>query len=434
MGWHHGEDGASEVVGVILLVGVTVLAVAVVAVILLSGPQPDEVSHASIVARNESGDFALAHEGGDPLKEGGYRIYVDTGSGPVDRTDDFIGLTGGVWSIGETLIYKGQGTPEGVIVTAVSGGGGETILAVVDIRGERMTFDPDPVVPGGSEGFIDFVINENVFVYGNALSFSGDYVNGPGAMIILTGGLDMAGTNFGASINVSDISIDGDAALGSGSSSLGSPTDPGSIYINGNLTVRTGKRHIYGDVYVNGNCDLEGTWMYGNAFVNGDLMLRREDTGLADDARIYYTGTITSSNNVNESTLEKCIHQVTVPGFTMPGLEIPSVKSDEWYDERGYVASGALANGIKVFAQSHTSSGSATNVTIIAYDGDIAITGWGNEVTGVFFAPRGRVTFSGNSLEGVVIARDGFHVTSGGTEVTFRNIDQYISDAADYPF
>jgi len=44
------------------------------------------------------------------------------------------------------------------------------------------------------------------------------------------------------------------------------------------------------------------------------------------------------------------------------------------------------------------------------------------------------VTFNGDSLEGVVIARDGFFVTSGGTAVTFRNIEEYISDPDDYPF
>ncbi|RSD33940.1 MAG: PDK repeat-containing protein, partial [Methanohalophilus sp.] len=37
-------------------------------------------------------------------------------------------------------------------------------------------------------------------------------------------------------------------------------------------------------------------------------------------------------------------------------------------------------------------------------------------------------------FKGIVIARDGFEVTSGGSEVTFKNIDQYITDPEDYPF
>jgi len=55
-------------------------------------------------------------------------------------------------------------------------------------------------------------------------------------------------------------------------------------------------------------------------------------------------------------------------------------------------------------------------------------------VTGVFFAPNGKVTLGGGFLEGVVIARDGFYVPTGGTTVTFKNMDQYISDPNDYPF
>ncbi|NLM29744.1 MAG: PKD domain-containing protein [Methanomicrobiales archaeon] len=284
------------------------------------------------------------------------------------------------------------------------------------------------------EAFIDFIIEENVFVYGNALALSGDNVDGPEATIIITGDLNTANTNLGASINVSYIYIDGDVNINSGSASLGSSTNPGRICINGNLKIGTGNRSIYGEVYVNGNCDLEGVWLHGNMSVNGDLTLRREDTGLEDYARIYYTGALTSFNNVNDSTLEKCIKQETVQGFTMPEQEIPLTKPDSWYMERDYVSSGNLTSNMKIFADSYTSSGSATNVVIIASDGDISITGWGNKVTGVFFAPNGKVTFSGDSLEGVVIARDGFHVTSYGSTVTFKNIEEYITDPENYPF
>ncbi len=55
-------------------------------------------------------------------------------------------------------------------------------------------------------------------------------------------------------------------------------------------------------------------------------------------------------------------------------------------------------------------------------------------MTGVLFAPNGRVTFNGDHFEGVVIAKDGFYVTSGGTDVEFRNIAYYIRNQEDYPF
>jgi FlaG/FlaF family flagellin (archaellin) len=144
----RGEEGVSEVIGVVLLVGVTVLAVAVVAAVFLSGPQPDEIPRATIVAgSSESGSLALVHEGGDPLREGEYRIYVENESGFVDGTGSFSKPEDGVWSIGGALVYNGAETPERVVVTAISGGS-ETILAEPEFRGAGAGFSPDPVEPG----------------------------------------------------------------------------------------------------------------------------------------------------------------------------------------------------------------------------------------------------------------------------------------------
>jgi flagellin-like protein len=146
----RGEEGVSEVIGVVLLIGVTVLAVAVVTALFLSGPQPDEIPHATIVAGNKSGNLTLAHEGGDPLRKGEYRIYVENESGFVDGTGSFSKPEGGVWSIGGALVYNGTGKLKRVVVTAISGGS-ETILAEPEFvgRGEGAAgFSPDPVEPG----------------------------------------------------------------------------------------------------------------------------------------------------------------------------------------------------------------------------------------------------------------------------------------------
>jgi len=141
-------------IGVMLLVGVTVLAVAIVAVALLSGPQPGEIPHATIVAGNKSGSLVLAHEGGDPLRKGEYRIYVENESGFVDGTGDFTEPAGGVWSIGGNITYNGTETLKRVVVTAVSGGS-ETILAEPEFVGGgegAAGFSPDPVEPGRTPG------------------------------------------------------------------------------------------------------------------------------------------------------------------------------------------------------------------------------------------------------------------------------------------
>jgi len=442
MGRHPGEEGVSEVIAAILLIGVTVLLVAIVAAIFLSGPQPDEIPHASIVARNESGSFALAHEGGDPLRVGEYRVYIDSGSGLVNKTGEFTPPDSGVWQVGGSIRYTGTWTSsERVVVTVVSGGV-ETILTEVGFGGGRV-FDPDPVEPGEpEEGFIDFVINESVFVYGTTLSIGqgtgtgSTTVIGQGATVVITGGLetkDIGGGGIG--IAVSDIYIDGDVNISSGSAGLGSEAKPGAIYINGNLTLLGGSRHVYGKVYVNGDFDLGGVTIHNKTYVNGNVTLRRNVISFVDDAHVYCTGNVNLLSGVDPSTLDHCTDQTPFPGFTMLDLEIPSVKSASWYAEKGYTTGGALANNKKIFTPSYTSSsGSAKNVTIIAYDGNISITGWGDGVTGIFFAPNGSVTFRGDFLEGVVIARDGLFIESGNTAVTFKNIKEYITDPEDYPF
>ncbi|WP_332450096.1 type IV pilin N-terminal domain-containing protein [Methanoculleus sp.] len=121
------DRAVSEVVGIILLLSVTVLGVAIVAVTFFSQPAPSEIPHMSVVAGGNDTTFVLSHEGGDALTKGSYRIYVDTGSGLEDRTDEFV-LTGdGIWSIGEKLTYKG--TPERVVISVVDSGGAEMMIA-----------------------------------------------------------------------------------------------------------------------------------------------------------------------------------------------------------------------------------------------------------------------------------------------------------------
>lgn len=281
--------------------------------------------------------------------------------------------------------------------------------------------------------FVNYTIEENVFVYGSQLSLSGDIVNGPYATVILTDSLVTSDLNGGAAIAVNTIYVDGDVTLDGGSASLGSPTNPGAIYVNGDLTLWSGTRDIYGDVYVAGNFALKDAHMHGNVYVDGDLTLGWTPTV---DGYIYYTGTLTAPAWYPQSILDRCIHQDTVPGFTMPTQEIPSAKPAAWYAERGYVSGGPLVSGAKIYATSYSTTTPATayNVIVVASSGDISITGGWGDVTGILFAPNGKITFYGASFQGVAIARDGFDVTSGGTEVLFKNIDEYISDPDDYPF
>lgn len=299
-----------------------------------------------------------------------------------------------------------------------------------------------PTPSQDTEEFVAFVEDNNVFVYGSGLVLNGNIVYGPGATVVIRGPLTTNQFNGGASVGATTIYVDGYVELNGGSASLGSSEQPGKIYINGNLALLNGGRNVYGDVYVNGNLRLKDAHIYGNIYVNGNVELDWTPT-LSAGSNIYYTGALTHPANYNTGILAKC-HKIpygsvqSFPSFTMPAYAIPAPREASWFASKGYVSSGILVSNLKIFTEGNYSSSSwrptAENVIIVS-KGNISITGLGGSgLTGILYAPYGKVTFSGAFFTGMVIARDGFDVTSGGTKITFRGIENYISDPADYPF
>ena len=363
---------------------------------------------------------------------------ANTTSGLAPLTVQFIDQSSGnpsswTWSFGD----GGTSTDTNPVHTYTAAGNYTVSLTITRNSGSDTETKLDYIQVTG-ESFVDFVINENVFIYGNRLSFAGNTITGPGATIILTGGLNTADTNLGASVAVNTIYIDGNVNLLSGSASLGSPTNTGEIFINGDLNLNGGTRNIYGTVYVKRDFFLQGAVIHGTIYVNGNLEIGTNIPILTDDARIHYTGTFTHPPTMDPALLAKCIYQPTVPGFDMPDQQLPPPKSADWYAAKGYVPSGTLTSNLKIFAPGYSSTTwrpTATDVVIVAHSGDITITGLGgSSLTGVLFAPNGRVTFGGATFTGVVITRDGFFVTSGGTSVTFSNLAGYFASPDDYPF
>jgi prepilin-type N-terminal cleavage/methylation domain-containing protein len=281
--------------------------------------------------------------------------------------------------------------------------------------------------------FYQFLKDKNVFVYGSELIFEGGQINGPNAAMVIRGNLHSDNINGGALSNVSYIYIDGNAYFNNGSAGFGSSLNKGVININGDLTLWSGTRNIYGDVYVNGDFRLKDARIYGNVYVNGNVVL---DWTPSIFGNVYYTGSLSHPNNYNQEILAKVIKQPTFPGIEMPNYNIPSPKPQQWYSDNGYLSNGELVDNLKVFSDNYISNKwkPTTENVIIVSKGDINITRLGGSgLTGILFAPNGKVTFEGAFFEGVVIARDGFFVTSGGTRVTFKNIEEYVS-IEDAPF
>ncbi|MEM2124163.1 MAG: type IV pilin, partial [Methanolinea sp.] len=67
MGDNSGS-GVSELVGAILLVALVITAMAIVAVLVLSGPPPVERPHVSALAMNTTDRVMVSHNGGDELR------------------------------------------------------------------------------------------------------------------------------------------------------------------------------------------------------------------------------------------------------------------------------------------------------------------------------------------------------------------------------
>lgn len=341
--------------------------------------------------------------------------------------------------------------------------------------------------------FREWVYRENVFVYGTKFFFAGNTVSGPNATAVITGGSTDTDFNGGASVTVSTVYVDGSAKL-SGSQILGSSTNPGKIYINGNLelvggaqvygteiyvngTVTTGSGTIglsnrsskiyiqndlnfpngslYGEVYVGRDLYMKDGSLYGNLHVYRNIASLDWTPKLQSASYVYYKGSIVSkpaeytadnARYIHDSTVQPVVLPTMTSGYTMPPLRDPL----SWYTDHGYYATkGATekeftADRKKIFADEDYISScgdwmmkplayTVTNAIVVSSK-NITISAGSCRLTGVLFAPNGKVTFGGSSFEGLVIAKDGFYVTSGGTAVTFKNISNYISDYSEYPF
>jgi hypothetical protein len=278
---------------------------------------------------------------------------------------------------------------------------------------------------------------QEVLFYGQELGFSGSSMYGDNATVVVKGNLDTDDISRGAYVGVSTIIVDGSVYLDGGNADLGSSTAPGAIYVNGDLTLWSGARNIYGDVYVNGDFYLKDARVHGNVYVNGSVELGTSVT-MMEGAFVYYTGDLTAPANTKADVLDRFVKQETVPGFEVPSLTIPLTKPLEWYTGNGYSSDGLLQSNLRIYTQGdYVSDRLKTDVgnVVIVSEGDISITTLGGSgVEGLLFAPNGKVTFDGSSFSGIVISSGGFFVNNGSATVTFKGIADFFDDPEDYPF
>ncbi|MDQ0300213.1 prepilin-type N-terminal cleavage/methylation domain-containing protein [Salibacterium salarium] len=308
------------------------------------------------------------------------------------------------------------------------------------IEGERegdinVTINPPEI----GDDYPDYIIEENLFLYGGEYKFQGTNLNGPNATMVVKGPLDMREFNGGSNTNVSNIYVDGLLDFEGGGQNLGSKNNPGEIHVNGDFDTGGGSHHIYGDVYVAEDFNLEGANIHGNVYVDGDVTLS-DYYSMDEDANIYYTGSLSYPDYFDEADIDSIFKEDSVAEAKIPEHEIPSSKSNGWYEENGYTEEiqedGMRLYDDDVLIEDNINGRYQDTFTdsVVVSEGDITISGGNLSMTGVLFAPNGKVTFKGASFDGTVIAEEGFNVESGGTDVNFVSVEEYINNKEDYPF
>ncbi|WFN35413.1 type IV pilin N-terminal domain-containing protein [Methanogenium sp. S4BF] len=103
------EDAVSETIGVVLLIGLTVVAITLVGVFLFSQPMAEELPAVDVLISNNVTLVLFQHNGGDSLNPGDFGVYVDGAAVPATALNF---TSGGAWpwSTGETLTYTATGT------------------------------------------------------------------------------------------------------------------------------------------------------------------------------------------------------------------------------------------------------------------------------------------------------------------------------------
>jgi cytoskeletal protein CcmA (bactofilin family)/type II secretory pathway pseudopilin PulG len=343
---------------------------------------------------------------------------------------------------------------------------GYSIVINGDLNGEDIN--------GGSS-----IIATNIYIDGDVNMSTGGNVVGsesnPGN-IYVTGNFELAnGKTF-----YGDIYVNGTLKLYGGS------TLDGNIYVDGDVEIYGGSK-ITGDLITDGNLDLDGgSTLEENVSVGGkstinngtiegtfitgsDLYLKSAKTNgygyVFGDVEldwtptvkhtVEYEGSISYPNYFSKSIINKFdkinnisdVEIIDTSSFEVPEYTI-TLKSDDWYDQNGYIGKedfsvNSFDSGTKILTDSsYTFSGwdmnkftdESTFIVIVAKNGNITLDGNGyKDIRGVFIAPNGYVTYSGPSLEGIVIAKDYFNGKSGGSYVTLEDINNYFDSTDEIP-
>src|SRR5690606_12988369 len=261
-----------------------------------------------------------------------------------------------------------------------------------------------------------FISNLNqgnlLFTGNNEVSVSNIYINKKGQEIIFR-----SSTKLGAKNTTDIVRIEGNVQLNNGGSRIYAKT----VYIDGNVTFGSSAIIDARKVIITGDV----------TFKNWDAYILADEVyvgGKVVERQVNIVGVRKKWDELDNGNIPKSLH-----------LSSPSFHEDSWYMENGYEVrtNGDLSDGSKIYSHSNFTAKDwhpDTSNVIIVSKGDIDIRNFGSsKLTGILFAPQGKVTFNGGGFRGVVIARDGFF-TGSNPSITFTNVSEFINNPEHAPF
>lgn len=306
------------------------------------------------------------------------------------------------------------------------------------IEGTGLIVASPPIIINPVKTFYEYLVEENIFVYGASLNLNGREIIGDNGKVIIQGNLDSSNLDGGSKINTSNIEVNGSILFTPKSPlDFGSRTNPGKIIVNGDFIINDGNHNIFGKTHINGNFKFSGTKLFGDVFVKGDVDLLGTNIDYYNNATIYYTGKFLRNSKPSTSIPNNYIKVPSVPIAEITKPIEPEFKPDDWYKSNGYINSKVLYNNIKIYTDNYVMDAwndSASNIVIVS-KGNIEINHMnGRNASGVLFAPNGKVTFNGGNFTGIIISKLGVNIVDGGTTIKLQSIKDIFPNSKDVPF
>lgn len=159
------ESGVSETISAVMLIAVTVSAIAIISVFFLSQPPPEKIPALETVISNTGNVVQILHNGGDPLKHTDFRVMLDDQLAEVPPDSDMR------WSSGETLTFYAPGVKNVQILYARAGGSQYALMSSADFEGISNSSTSLNIMAGAGAGGNISPSGAVAVVYGGSQTF-----------------------------------------------------------------------------------------------------------------------------------------------------------------------------------------------------------------------------------------------------------------------